>query len=73
MSKLGFGDHDVVIAEKDVVLYDYKHFISGTIQKECFKLIPNFDYSKEPNLAERMAKALNHLETFCEEGKNETF
>lgn len=27
----------------------------------------------EPNLRERMAKALNHLTTFCNQGKNEAF
>ncbi|OFM81178.1 hypothetical protein [Weeksella sp. HMSC059D05] len=72
-SKWGISDDDVVIAEKDVVLYDYKHFFSKTTQKGYVNLIPDFDYKEEANLAERMAKALNHLATFCEETKNEAF
>lgn len=72
-SKWGVNNTDVVIAEKNIVLYHYEHFFTRTIQREYFNQIPDFDYSKEANLAERMAKALNHLATFCEEGKNETF
>lgn len=61
----------VLEAEKPIITYKWSNLNSGSESKRNF--IDNLDGSLEPNFGERMAKALNHLAIFCNEGKNETF
>lgn len=70
-AKWSTSENGEVISDKKIIELDVISYSEHS--NEYVNNMPFFDYSKEANLAERMAKALNHLATFCEETKNETF
>lgn len=61
-------DEDRLRAEESIV--DYKYADAYNIDEDVYSSIHDFNEEKDANLDKLMAKALNHLGTFCNEKKS---
>lgn len=67
------SNKDVIYADAKIIQYHYIYFQGQTTDGNKGERADLYIRNGESNIHERMAKALLHLATFCEETKKEAF